>query len=258
MFFTRWLDSFRLRPRRPAAARGARRPARRFARHRLAFIESLESRTLLSAAPVVASFELANDTGTPGDYITNDPTLAGSVTDDVSADGLEVQIDADGDGVADDTTWTDTGGAFMYDAAMMVGSYGTYTIAARAGEFDMQTMQTVYGSWVSLTFTWENDPAEVGTFELANNVGSESLPKTVDGIVTGSVTNSDGSVDGVNVEFDIDGDGMADDYTLADSAGGFTHDLSTMLGYGQQTIYARAAEFDNRAAMTVYGGWVSL
>ena len=66
--------------------------------------------------PAVASLALLNDTGTPGDLVTTDARISGSLTlADSSPSYLPVQYDYNNDGVVDGTIYTDMMGQFIVD-----------------------------------------------------------------------------------------------------------------------------------------------
>ena len=101
----------------------------------------------------MASLSLQNDTGTAGDNITEDPTLAGTITNDGSMDYVDVEFDFDGDGNPDDYTSANADGSFTYDPSANI-TFGQVTINVRASEYDTNTMQYIYGDWVSITFEY--------------------------------------------------------------------------------------------------------
>ena len=104
-----------------------------------------------NAAPQVATFALAYDTGTPNDGITSDPTVVGSTSDDISTAFLTIEVDCDGDQIADGRTMTDEQGEFTYTPLNLPA--GSVSLAARAVEWDARQQIDVYGDWVSLSFT---------------------------------------------------------------------------------------------------------
>ncbi len=209
--------------------------------------------------PAIASLSLQNDTGTAGDNITADPTLAGTVTNDGSMDLVTVEFDFDGDGTADDYAYVDTEGNFSYDPSSNI-DYGQITINVRAAEFDENTVDYLYSDWTAITFTYQappNDPPAIASLSLQNDTGTAGDNITADPTLAGTVTN-DGSMDLVTVEFDFDGDGTADDYAYVDAEGNFTYDPSSNIDYGQVTIYVRAAEYDPNTGEFLYSDWTAI
>ncbi len=250
MKFTSWLACSRLQ---------SPRPRRRKRRPNAVSAEALEDRTLLNAAPVVAGIDLVNDTGTPADFVTSDATIVGTVTDDISAAWLNVELDYNGDDVADNWLTTDEFGTFTHDIGLDVG-YGWVNVHARALEWDNNLATNIFGSWLSLSFNYEappNDPPEVTALSLVNDTGTAADLITSDATFTGTVTN-DGSVDMLSVELDYTGDSIPDDWTTTDATGTFTYDVGLNVPYGSVTVQARGLEFDANLGSTIYGAWVSL
>ncbi len=207
----------------------------------------------------VSSVSLLNDTGTAGDNVTTDPTLTGMMTNDGSMDYVDAEFDFDGDGNPDDYTVVNLDGSFEYDPSSNI-SYGQVTINVRACEFDPNTGQYLYGDWVPISFTYEapaNNPATVSSVSLLNDTGTAGDNVTTDPTLTGMMTN-DGSMDYVDAEFDFDGDGNPDDYTVVNLDGSFEYDPSSNISYGQVTINVRACEFDPKTGQYLYGDWVPI
>ena len=215
--------------------------------------EVLEQRIYLSAAPVIDSLTLQNDTGDPGDGITEDPTITGVVVG--TGDYFDIEIDLDGDGIAEDFTATDPSGSFVYDPGINL-SHGEVTIFVRAGEWD-GAAGYVYSEWASITFTYTStgSPLAIGNLSLQNDTGDPGDLTTADPTITGEVIN--GNSTSLDVEFDFDGDGVADENTTTDSSGRFVYDPSLYLSYGQVTIFVRGGEWDGGSGY-VYSEWASI
>jgi hypothetical protein len=111
--------------------------------------EVLEHRLCLSA---ITSLQLSNDTDENGDNITTDASIVGTVTSNGSTNGVEVEIDLDGDGLADSWTFANASGSFTYDPAGYV-NYGPVTIKARVIEWDDVTTEYLYCDWATITFS---------------------------------------------------------------------------------------------------------
>ena len=107
--------------------------------------------------PTISSFRLANDTGTPGDNITTDPTLTGSLNYSGGVSYLTVQFDYNGDGNVSATTITDASGTFTFTPIGLTP--GTLTIHARGVVWDTTLSEYVYGPWTALTFELDSDPS---------------------------------------------------------------------------------------------------
>lgn len=76
---------------------------------------------------------------------------------------------------------------------------------------------------------------------------------TSDPTISGSITYGGGSVDGILIEVDLDGDGTADDTLVTDSSGGFMYDGTANLTAGQVTIGFRPVD-----PGTATGSWESI
>jgi hypothetical protein len=250
MLGTRWLGSLRIQHRGLSkAARTARRRTARYRTGRLGLVESLESRVLLT--PAIASFDLYADTHTPGDYVTSDPTVTGTVTSSYPG-SASLEFDYNGDGSPDNTASVGADGLFIHHPANC--QPGTVTIHVRAVEMDWQTWQTNYSAWVSLTYTWQNLPPRVGSFDILNPApGHPGV--TLDGWLTGTVSNPDGQATGVTIEVEYTGDDVPDGFATVSSDGTFVYDMNEGPGHGLHTIRVRGAE---SMPSDVTGEWVSL
>ena len=67
-----------------------------------------------------------------------------------------------------------------------------------------------------------------------------SIYQISDATVTGQIQGT-GSLEAIDVEFDLDGDGTVDVTTTTDSAGNFQLDLAQYLAPGPVTVYSRTA-----------------
>ncbi len=220
-------------------------------------LESLEQRLVLDAGlpPEVATLQLVSDTGESAtDGITTNPSVTGSVTNDGPLDGLQVEFDHDGDGVAEGTEMVGTDGSFTYSPFGL--SPGPVTIQARAKEWDDVLSECIHGAWVPLTFTLELQRPSVTSLGLANDTGSFSDDGvTSDPTLTGQVSD-DGYLDSLEVQFDHDGDGVADGSTLTTLDGSFSY-APAGLPFGPVTVRARAGEWDPGLGEVAYGDWAS-
>jgi hypothetical protein len=251
MLGTSWLKGLRIQGRGVSkAARTARRRTARYRTGRLGLVESLESRTLLT--PAIASFDLYADTGTPGDYATSDPRVTGTVTSSYSGSAT-LEFDYDGDGSPDNTGWVDANGVFVHDPESHV-QLGSVTIQVRAVEMDWQTFEMNYSAWSTLTYTWQNLAPQVDSFDVLNPpAGHPGV--TLDGLLTGTVSNPDGQVGSVTIEVDYNGDDVPDTYVSVNADGTFTYDMNGGPGYGLHTIRVRGLDCMPGSAT---GEWVSL
>jgi hypothetical protein len=204
----------------------------------------------------VAELQLVNDLDETGtDPRATDPALLGLVTNDGPVEGLLVQFDHDGDGVIEGSAITDDEGRFTYQPLGL--EIGPVTIRARAKEYDDQST-ALYGGWYQFQFTLEAPPAtmvEVSQLELHDDTGASSDDGCTDNpTVTGEVTGP-GSIEGVSIEFDHDGDEEVDGTTTTDSSGCFTY-TPDGLEEGRVTIRARTVVDDGEEPW--YGDWMSV
>ena len=100
-------------------------------------------------------------------------------------------------------------------------------------------------------------PPELATLHLLHDTGASATDGiTTDATVAGSVTN-DGPLAGLQVEFDHDGDGVAEGTEVTGDDGSFTYSPFG-LAPGSVTIGARAKEWDDEQSDFIYGTWTSL
>jgi hypothetical protein len=221
--------------------------------------EVLEYRLCLSGAPVISDLCLQYDTGEEGDNVTEDPTITGTITNEGSTGNVELEIDFNADGIADDWTYGPSGGNFVYDPSDYI-SFGQVTIAVRAVEMEPEEPEMLFGEWVSITFNYQappNDPPSIGSLTLQNDTGTPGDNSTEDPTLTGTVQN-DGPTAGMGIEVDYDGDGIADDWFYAGADGSFEFDPSSHIGFGEVTVRVRAFEMDENTTETLYGDWASI
>jgi hypothetical protein len=241
-------------------------PLNRISRHRrrhrprlVASAEVLEYRLCLSAAPVISNLSLQNDTGQAGDNITEDPTLTGTLADDGGSSMVDIEIDFDGDSLADDCIYAQALGTFEYDPSSLI-SFGQVTINVRAIEMDPETTEITFGEWVPITFDYKappNDPPSITGLSLLNDTGDPGDNITLDPTLTGTLSD-DGGSSMMDLEVDFDGDGLADDCIYAPALGTFEYDPSSHISFGQVTIAVRAVEMDPMTTETAFGEWVSI
>ena len=106
--------------------------------------------TPVNAAPTVTSSDLDNDNGSSNaDYLTSDATIAGSITNDSGASGLQIEIDVDDDGTVDYTTTTDSNGDYSINLTSYL-SDGEYDIKIRVVESLPGELLT--SPWSTLSF----------------------------------------------------------------------------------------------------------
>ena len=212
-------------------------------------------------APAAVSLHLVNDTGDPDDLVTGDPRIAGDV-DWPAPGGLPIQFDVDNDGVADGTATTNALGEFVVDLSQLNLSNGQKTVRIRAGRMNAMQTGTVYGEWSSFTYTYQAVPAEapaVEGLELINDTGTVGDLETYDARLTGQLVRSIGSVSRVQVDVDLDGDGVADGIVFTADDGTFEIDPADWLELteGELEIQVRGVVSAGSAGR-VAGEWESI
>jgi RHS repeat-associated protein len=103
------------------------------------------------------NLSLYNDTDMPGDLITSDPTVTGTVSGDFMY-GADVEFDHNGDGMAEGLSSVYMPGEqFTYDPRNndpSLSSYsGLFPLKVRAVEYDEYYMPMTPGNWEDFTFT---------------------------------------------------------------------------------------------------------
>ena len=213
-----------------------------------------------NAAPTIQNLGLENDTGTPGDNVTTNPRITGTLSDpDGGGYWYSAEIDWNNDGMVDDTFSAYTGGMpFTYDLTGKV-SHGTVSAKVRGVQNGMS--DTLRGEWSSLAFTYEAPPANaaptIQNLGLENDTGTPGDNVTTDPRVTGTLSDPDGGGYWYSAEIDWNNDGMVDD-TFSASAGGmpFTYDLTGKVSHG--TVNAKVRGVQNGMSDTLRGSWSSL
>lgn len=182
--------------------------------------------------------------------------LTGDIDDDHPLNTFTIEIDADGNGTADETA-DPTSANFNKN---LVLSYGHYTLNVRAVEFDIITGNTLTGSWESLDIdvTPPDDDAPIVSglnFTItAINYGSGK------GILSGSV-NDDGVGDPTyTLEFDLNDDGHADSTSeVSYNSNGTTFIIQGFeVPFGDTTIKVRATEINPFTGVLLAGAWASV
>lgn len=138
---------------------------------------------------------------------------------------------------------------------------GAVVVRTRAGQWSEETDQFIYGDWESLSFEYQQDSTaapDVINLHLVNDTDVADDGVTSDARIGGSVTNGGLSANNLPVQFDINGDGVAEGFTNTATAGEFTFDLNTQpLADGPVEIWARAGSLDAASGEYVYGEWAS-
>jgi hypothetical protein len=190
----------------------------------------------MTGNPVVETFALANDTGTPGDGVTSDATLAGTLSAGYMAG---VQFDFQGDGMYDAQTMADSQGAFTYNPGAQLG-YGSASVRARALEWDSSVSDYVYGDWTApLNFAFQPENIAEPSLTLHEDTG------TPGDNVTNNATVAINAAPSQMVELDWNGDGNPDTMGSTDGSGVALIDLGYQIAYGEAHVRARALEWDS-------------
>jgi Ca2+-binding RTX toxin-like protein len=221
-----------------------------------AWVSRTFSGTTSSIAPVISALSLETDTGvSPFDRLTADPTVVGLVTSDAQVANLVVEFDYNSDGVADATTITDGTGAFRLTPMGL--SPGTIPLRARAVEPAAANFAPLAGSWVSLPITLlatATGPA-IEELGLLTDDGDSAVDLiTSDPTIVGRAVWPSGA-GGLSLEFDLNGDEVADAHGVTDAFGNFTY-RPEALPAGQRTIRVRA--IDTSSGEAIVGAWHSL
>lgn len=207
------------------------------------------------ALPTAQGFSLVNDTGTPGDSITADLRIRGSVTNDTGTPAnLPVQFDINGDSTADGTVYTNSMGEFIVDLSNLNVNEGLVTLQARAGRQESAGMAVSYGAWSSFTFTYTAPVPQVTGLALVVDTGTPGDLITADVRVSGALTVSGMSAAYLPVQYDLNADGVIDGTTQTDMLGQFTIDLrNSNLVAGTYTISVRGGWYGNGQAVPQFG-----
>ncbi len=218
---------------------------------------------IVQVHPEVGNLHLVVDTETPGDLITSDLRVAGTVTHgDGTIAYLPLQYDLNGDSYPDGSGYTNQAGEFTIDPTNSNLSPGVISLRVRAGEFDAASMTTVYGSWSTFTFTYAVPPPAlpvVSGLTLANDTGTSGDLITGDPRISGQITVTGASAAYLPLQFDLNGDGVAEGTGSTDGLGHFTIDPTNVIpSAGTQTIAIRGGRYVNGSTSPQFGDWVSI
>lgn len=198
--------------------------------------------------PEIVSFSLVG--GVQANGTTNDVALHGTITSEWGIANRQIQFDIDGDGLVDQVVYTDSNGYFQF-APRTLG-FGTHTVRARSSAFDPMTESEVFGQWSAIEFDYQKSlSADLSGFALTGNNGSNQV---VDPLISGTVLINGAVGRYVEVEFDYDGDGVADGFAVTDFFGAFTHFADTKVGV-ETTVRARVRSLDANNNQYIYGSY---
>jgi predicted outer membrane repeat protein len=217
-------------------------------------------------APVIESFELADDTGTTAGTTSN-ILLTGSLLDDGGdLNRVLIQFDYNPDNSIEEIDgyeYTDQNGEFLHLPTITTTNSTTYKVAARAIRSDFSG-QDAASSWTTLEFIYA-DPTQSWTPEI------DSL-FAVDGVLNGSdvvspntaiggLVTSEGGFANTVVQLDLDDDrvDVIEKNINADGSFYWTPDV-TPDPSGDTTVLvgARAGEYDSSTQTTTWGSWANV
>jgi len=212
-----------------------------------------------NVAPVVQNLTLTNDTGTAGDLITTDPRITALLSDpDGGGDVYSMQIDWNGDGVADDIVSASLNTPKIYSLTGKV-SYGTVTAKVRGIQTDMSGIESV-GAWSTLTFDYQAPPNVAPTVQsltLTNDTGTAADSITTDPRISVTLSDPDGGGTACSFEIDWNNDGVVDDAVAATLGESSVYDLTSHVTHGIVTAKVRGVQADS-AGVTSTGEWSTL
>jgi hypothetical protein len=202
------------------------------------------------AAPLVTGINVQSD-HQPGVI-----SLSGSLTFQQDVEGLNLEIDTDGDGTANIATQTNKLGQF---SATLYGLLpGMHSVQFRTSAVSTQSQSPLVSPWQAFQFEYSPSvtlPAMVESIELLNDDGSQ----TSDGVTTdpsleGTVNR--GPLHGwMTIELDFDGDGRIDGQSVVSSDRTWSY-TPQQLPMGVHHIRARTREIPPNGSIML-GDWTS-
>lgn len=216
--------------------------------------------------PEVTQLQLVSDTEESGDSNTTDPRIEGIVQHaDGSVDALPVQLDIHGDGYYDAMASTigDGSGRFEFNPRSILGSMtGSITLYVRAGETQLDGT-FAYGDWETITFEYHptpiGDAPQVTGLHLRNNTGDPNDSQTSVPVIVGSLSQLGGEPTLITIEYDFDGDAIADAEEVVMTTGSFEIDLRQHgVTYGAKTVAVRASTPSPTSTEQVWGEWSTI
>ena len=214
----------------------------------------------------VVAFNLVSDTGEyDSDGVTADPTLEGAISGFESPETVVIEVDHDNDGTIDGTASCGADGSFEYLPVGLPMST-QMNIRARARQTDYTTSENMYSEWsdvcqvtheVFLDETLQ-EPQPIIKVEIA----SLSLAQGI--VLTPSRENKFGTtepwdVEPVQLEVDLDGDGIADDSIELSSWDSVTYTPPQWQTNGSTSISIRPVVLGLEEGIEhyIYGDWTT-
>ena len=171
----------------------------------------------------------------------------------ISGPVLSVEIDTNSDGRVDGRT-TAEDGRFEFRAEPLHS--GRQNFRMRAAQWDTTLGMLLRGPWTDYVFQWSPSAPAIGELALANDTGpSGNDGRTWDATVRGSLVSPFTNSDGVNVEWDLDANGVAEGSQSVQDDGNFSF-VPQGLTPGRVPLRVRTASWDPISRETVFGSWV--
>ncbi len=214
-------------------------------------------------APELLELGLLVDSGPDGgDRRTATSWITGRITDSSAAGDSLLEIDTTGDGRAEAFVVPDASGRFTYD--VKPAAPGPVSIQARAARWATSEQAYVPGPWVAFSFMFEEPghaPPTIVTAEsvvppIAPTISTSQRQLGWEATIKGRVAN-DGELAGLEVEYDLDGDGLVEGTVTTDQVGAFTISLSA-LPPGDTVVRVRATEAKLLTGETWRSEWYAL
>jgi hypothetical protein len=230
-------------------------------------IEQIEYEWVVEPAAEIVEFGTWEEINIPADDETtgdeeaeamSSPYLAGQIDPDSRFASLaKIEFDHDGDGLSDGSVWADAAGYFEYEPLGLAA--GDVTITATATRFDPRSLVEVDGPGRDYTFEYEPLAAPDVSLEIvtpADDAGPLRTTVVIDGSVVADdrapVEETDHS--DIYVEYDWDGDAVADGAAITDELGEFSFRVATPFG-DAQPVAARSSIWDEYQNAFVYSDW---
>ncbi len=215
-------------------------------------------------APTLGDLRLWDDTGTPNDGVTANPTLYGKIAVPANGDEtinayLAVEYDLDEDGISDGFVRANSSGEFFIEPVLTVGAH---TINVRAARWDSNANAEVVGVWTPIVLTVVAPSSSLpGVLSFAPTDSQEPVPGQIvsySSSVSGRVT-SEAGYDDLVVQYEILSGGIAGSTTFeshVDARGRFcwSPELAYSTSDSNVSVRVRVGKV-NSASSTTWGAW---